>query len=216
MARAPAAWPAAWPAPDDHRMQTLRMQTPRDDPPLTRHVAVRVPGWGPSRAPAAQGAAGHATISPRSPALFSRRSVLGLCGIPRGAAEYDDPSFVTNISTRSPALFSRRSVLGLCGIPPGDAGEAWLRMSRETPLFVIVADHIVMASAPPPAVRAELDGRQLAAGQALPLRHKSVIEVRYAEVVHAACTRWTLLFSAQYAHRRKNDHHLRVRFADGT
>jgi hypothetical protein len=151
-----------------------------DDPSFTRHVAVRVPGWGPSRAPAAR-ASDSISISPRSPALFSRRSVLGLCGI-----------------------------------PPGDAGEAWLRMSRETPLFVIVADHIVMASAPPAAVRAELDGRQLAAGQALPLRHKSVIEVRYAEVVHAACTRWTLLFSAQYAHRRKNDHHLRVRFADGT
>lgn len=179
MARAPA------PDASDDPSFTRHVDDPADDPSFTRLVAVRVPGWGPSRAPAARGAAGHASDS-------------------------------ISISPRSPARFSRRSVLGLCGIPPGDAGEAWLRMSRETPLFVIVADHIVMASAPPPAVRAELDGRQLAAGQALPLRHKSVIEVRYAEVVHAACTRWTLLFSAQYAHRRKNDRHLRVRFADGT
>jgi hypothetical protein len=116
-----------------------------------------------------------------------------------GSAE----EYVTNVSTSSPAFFTRHSVQGLCRTRHGYGHEAWLRMSGETPLFIIVDDKIVLSKQPPASIRVELNGRQLVDGQELKLRNKSVIEVRYAEVVEehgAAYTRWTVLFSAQYLH----------------
>ena len=76
-------------------------------------------------------------------------------------------------------------------------------MSAEAPLFSIIDDRIVLSTQPPASVRVELNGRQLADGQELKLQNKSVIEVRYAEVVNRHCDpykRWMVLFSAQYLH----------------
>jgi hypothetical protein len=116
-----------------------------------------------------------------------------------GSAE----EYVANGSTSSPVFFTRHGVRGLSRIRHGYGHEAWLRMSGEPPLFIIVEDKIVLSTQPPASVRVELNGRQLADGQELKLRNKSVIEVRYAEVVEehgAAYTRWQVLFSAQYLH----------------
>jgi len=128
-----------------------------------------------------------------------------------GSAE----EYVTNVSTCSPAFFTRHSVQGLCRMRAGH--EAWLRMSGETPLFVVVADTLVMCAQPPASIRVELNGRQLAGGEQLKLANQSVVEVRYAEAVNqhgaAAYKRWKVLFSAQYGHlearRRQTEHGLR-------
>jgi hypothetical protein len=82
-------------------------------------------------------------------------------------------------------------------------------MSGDTPLFVITDDKMVLSTQPPASIRVELNGRQLADGQELKLQDKSVIEVRYAEVVNRHCDpykRWMLLFSAQYLHGSLGGH----------
>ena len=116
-----------------------------------------------------------------------------------GSAE----EYMTDISTSAPACFTRTSVQGLCRLQDARRHEAWLHMSAEAPLFSIIDDRIVLSTQPPASVRVELNGRQLADGQELKLQNKSVIEVRYAEVVNRHCDpykRWMVLFSAQYLH----------------
>jgi hypothetical protein len=116
-----------------------------------------------------------------------------------GSAE----EYVTDVSTSAPACFTRISVQGLCRIQDVYRHEAWWQMSAEAPLFSIFDDKMVLSTQPPASIRVELNGRQLADGQELKLQNKSVIEVRYAEVVNRHCDpykRWMVLFSAQYLH----------------
>jgi hypothetical protein len=140
----------------------------------------------------------------RNPARVGRADVLWAeCdGVPdtrcvalkhSGSAE----EYVADICASAPACFTRTSVQGVCRY----RHEAWLHMSGDTPLFVITDDKMVLSTQPPASIRVELNGRQLADGQELKLQDKSVIEVRYAEVVNRHCDpykRWMLLFSAQY------------------
>jgi hypothetical protein len=142
----------------------------------------------------------------RNPARVGRADVLWAeCdGVPdtrcvalkhSGSAE----EYVADICASAPACFTRTSVQGVCRY----RHEAWLHMSGDTPLFVITDDKMVLSTQPPASIRVELNGRQLADGQELKLQDKSVIEVRYAEVVNRHCDpykRWMLLFSAQYLH----------------
>lgn len=154
----------------------------------------------------------QAAADPRKPAQFGRADVFcAECDGKRvsdtryvtlkhsGSAE----EYMTDISTSAPACFTRTSVQGLCRIQDARRREAWLHMSAEAPLFSIIDDRIVLSTQPPASVRVELNGRQLADGQELKLQNKSVIEVRYAEVVNRHCDpykRWMVLFSAQYLH----------------
>jgi hypothetical protein len=154
------------------------------------------------------GTLSQAAADLRNPARVGRADVLWAeCdGVPdtrcvalkhSGSAE----EYVADICASAPACFTRTSVQGVCRIQYRH--EAWLHMSGDTPLFVITDDKMVLSTQPPASIRVELNGRQLADGQELKLQDKSVIEVRYAEVVNRHCDpykRWMLLFSAQYLH----------------
>ena len=154
------------------------------------------------------GTLSQAAADLRNPARVGRADVLWAeCdGVPdtrcvalkhSGIAE----EYVADICASAPACFTRTSVQGVCRIQCRH--EAWLHMSGDTPLFVITDDKMVLSTQPPASIRVELNGRQLADGQELKLQDKSVIEVRYAEVVNRHCDpykRWMVLFSAQYLH----------------
>jgi hypothetical protein len=126
-----------------------------DDPSFTRHVAVRVPGWGPSRAPAAR-ASDSISISPRSPALFSRRSVLGLCGIPPGVIN----CFVVKVCIKeiqSQALRVAKAINAVIAVSPENSERLsqFLLLLATTLKIAVIAhkdDRITRCSSPLKAI----------------------------------------------------------------